>query len=153
MPDVFISYSTKDETLARKLKLTLDSLGVKTFLASMSLKAGEKWKDEILRNLKETKWVFFLATNNSCDSTAVMHEIGGSLALDKELIPLMWGISPEELPDWAKDRQAIDLQDPNSPKARELIEYVAKKVKADRFIGTLILGALGALFLYAIMNE
>jgi hypothetical protein len=99
MPDVFISYSTKDETLARKLKFALDSLGVKTFLASMSLPAGGKWKEDILKNLRETKWVFFLATKHSCESKAVMHEIGGSLVLEKELIPLMWGISPEELPD------------------------------------------------------
>jgi hypothetical protein len=52
-----------------------------------------------------------------------------------------------------KDRQAIDLQDPNNPKVKELIESVAEKVKADRFIGTLLLGALGVLFLYAILKE
>ena len=91
MPDVFISYSIKDEALARKLKFTLDGLGVKTFLASMSLSPGAKWKGDILKNLKESKWVFFLATKNSCESKAVMHEIGGSLILEKELIPLMWG--------------------------------------------------------------
>ena len=153
MPDVFISYSTKDESLARKFKLTLDSMGINTFLASMSLSAGNRWKDEILKNLKDAKWVFFLATKNSCESKAVMHEIGGSLVLDKELIPLMWGISPDQLPDWAQDRQAIDLQEPNNPKVKELIERVAEKVKADNFIGALILGALGALFLYALMKE
>jgi len=153
MPDVFISYSAKDETLARKLKFALDSLGVKTFLASLSLQTGRKWKEDILKNLRETKWVFFLATKHSCESQAVMHELGGSLVLEKELIPLMWGITPNELPDWAKDRQAIDLQDPNNPKVKELIENIAEKVKADRFIGSLILGALGVLFLYAIINE
>ncbi len=153
MPDVFISYSTKDEILARKLKVALDSLGVKTFLASISLKAGMNWKEEILQNLRDSKWVFFLATKYSCESKAVMHEIGGSLVLEKELIPLMWGISHEELPDWAKDRQAIDLQDLNNPEVKQLIEHVAEKVKADRFIGTLILGALGVLLLYAIFNE
>ena len=153
MPDVFISYSNMDETLAKKFKFTLDSLGFKTFLASTSLSAGRKWKEDILQNLRDSKYVFFIATKHSCESQAVMHEIGGSLVLEKELIPLMWGISPEELPDWVKDRQAIDLQDPNNPKVKELIENVAQKVKADRFVGTLILCALGVLFLYSIFNE
>ena len=63
------------------------------------------------------------------------------------------GISVLELPDWAKDLQAIDLQDPNNEKVKQLIESVAEKVKTDRFIGSLILGALGVLFLYALMQE
>ena len=153
MPDVFFSYSIKDEDLARKLKVVLDSLGVNTFLASVSLPPGKQWKEEILKNLRESKWVFFLATKNSCDSRAVMHEIGGALILQKELIPLMWGVSTDELPEWIQDRQAIDLQSPTDEKAREAIEQVVEKVKADRFIGSLVLGALGVLLIYALMKD
>lgn len=82
-----------------------------------------------------------------------MHELGGSLVLEKEIVPLMWGISPEDLPDWVQDRQAIDLQSPNDEKARELIERVAKKVKADRFIATLVLGALGIALIYSLVKK
>lgn len=153
MPDVFFSYSSKDEDLARNLMDVLNSLGVNTFLASVSLLPGKQWKEEIFKNLRESKWVFFLATKHSCESRAVMHEIGGALILEKKLIPLMWGVSTDELPEWIQDRQAIDLKSPTDEKARELIEQVVEKVKADRIIGYLVLGALGALLIYALMKD
>lgn len=140
MPHVFISYSAKDSAMAQKLWSDLKSVGTEPFLAELDLKPGAKWKDDILKRLKESQWVFFLATPNSCESQAVAHEIGASLVLEKRFIPIMWKVSPAQLPPWVDDRQAVDLQEPH--RIRELVMGVGEKVKSEKFLAGAIFAIL-----------
>lgn len=140
MPNVFISYSTKDSDIALQLRSALSCAGITPFLAEVDLRPGVKWKDEILENLRQSEWVFFLATPNSCSSQSVSHEIGASLVLHKKFIPLMWNIEPNNLPPWVDDTQAVDLRD--ATKIAKLIQNIGDTIKSDKFWTGVIVAAL-----------
>jgi hypothetical protein len=115
--------------------------GIETFLAGISIEAGEKWTEVIFSNLDKSDWVFFLASKNSCNSHAVQQEIGASLIQKKTIIPLLVDIPPEELPGWVGNHQAIDLK--SSPELLHLaIAKIAEKIKVDKFWAGVIVGAI-----------
>ena len=140
MPYVFISYCSKDADLARQLHSALQCAGAEPFLAELDIEPGAYWKDRILKNIKESQWVFFLATPNSCASQAVAHEIGASLVLEKKLIPLMCRVTPDQLPEWVNHSQAVDLRDHR--RIARLVEDIGERVKADRFLSGVLTAAL-----------
>ncbi|WP_345969175.1 toll/interleukin-1 receptor domain-containing protein [Sulfurimonas sp. HSL1-6] len=141
MSSAFISYSVKDEQLARSLYSATTMAGIETFLASISIEAGSHWTTSIFKNLEQADWVFFLASKNSISSAAVQQELGASLVQKKTIIPLLIDISPEELPGWVGNHQAIDLK--SSPKQlHEAISKIAEKIKVDKFWAGLIVGAI-----------
>lgn len=111
MPDCFISYSSQDAALANFVHLELTRYGVNAFMASASLQPGQHWAPEILSNLRSANWVVLLASRAAVASAFVNQEIGGALIDSKVLIPIIWDISPNELPGWARNVQPIDLRE------------------------------------------
>jgi hypothetical protein len=148
---VFISYSAKDSAIARKLYTLLQIAGANPFLAELNLQPGVKWKAEILNVLRNTPWVFFLATSNSCPSQAVAHEIGASLVLNKKLIPLMWGVKAKDLPPWVDDTQAVDLAD--GQRVSQLLQQIGASIKSDTFVQGIVVAALIGLGLWVLSKE
>lgn len=151
MPHVFISYSSKDSQTAIKLRAALSMAGITPFLAEVDVPPGVRWKEEILDNLRQSQWVFFLATPHSCTSQPVSHEIGASLALRKKFIPIMWGVAPSELPDWVDDTQAVDLRD--TPRITQLIRRIGETVKSDEFMTGVLVVALIAFALWVLNKD
>jgi len=141
MATAFISYSVKDESLAKSLHTMTSMAGIDTFLAGISIEAGSNWTDEIFKHLNEAKWVFFLATKSSINSAAVQQELGASLIQEKSIIPLLIDIAPEELPGWVGNHQAIDIN--SAPELlHQKIEAIAEKIKVDNFWAGVIVGAI-----------
>ena len=141
MAAAFISYSVKDEPLAKNLHAMISMAGIDTFLAGISIEPGSNWTDAIFKHLDEAKWVFFLATKNSIESAAVQQELGASLIQEKNIIPLLIDIKPEELPGWVGNHQAIDIN--SSPELlHKKIEIIAEKIKVDKFWLGVIVGAI-----------
>lgn len=149
MSKVFISYSTKDESVAQQLHTALSQVGAEPFLASVSIQPGTNWTNEIFNNLNSAQWVFFIATKSSCSSAAVQQELGASLSQNKHIIPILIDISPEELPGWVGKHQAIDARK-DVGHLRATIDAIGQKVKDDKFWSGVILGGLAvALFTIA----
>ena len=111
MADCFISYSGVDKELAEFVDKELKSHGITSFMASDSLQPGQNWQQEILENLKNSKWVVLLASRAACSSAFVNQEIGVALHDPKNLIPIVWDMDPSELPAWLKSVQAIDMRE------------------------------------------
>lgn len=144
MPDCFISYSTQDEELANFVHSELRRFGVVPFMASASLQPGQHWPSETLSNLQASNWVILLASRAACSSAFVNQEIGGALLSSKRLIPIIWDISPSELPGWASGVQAIDLRGsmlglPNQ------VSHIASQINQEK--GRNLLLAVGAILL------
>ena len=59
MTDVFISYSSKDESFASSVYGFLLAKGLHTFMARHSINAGQKWSPEIWDALRSSDWVLF----------------------------------------------------------------------------------------------
>jgi hypothetical protein len=106
--------------------------GIETFLAGISLEPGCKWTDVIFDRLDKAEWVFFLASKSSIHSPAVQQELGASLMQKKIIIPLLIDITPEELPGWIGNHQAINLKG-NQDDLRKTVAQIAEKIKVDKF--------------------
>jgi hypothetical protein len=143
MPDVFISYSSKDEKMAQFLRSHLQQQEVSVFMASMSLQLGQHWSAQILSNLKTSSWVLFLASREACQSPYVQQEVGAALVQQKKLVPIIWEIDPSELPGWAKQYQALNLAGVRTlDEIRIQINVIAQKIKSDKAVAVAILGAI-----------
>lgn len=148
MPDIFLSYSSQDEQIAMYVKNQLSYQNIDVFLATVSIKPGEKWSPSILNNLRSSTWVFVLASEGACRSANVLQEIGGAWSLGKKIVPIVWDMDPQFLPGWLKEYQAINLRGMSTDQIGILFEDIGKKVKSEnnKAAGLLILGLIGVLF-------
>jgi len=85
---VFISYSNKDKEIAGKVKKSLESLGLNSFLAHEDIVPSQEWQKEILNNLKEAKIFIPILTPNFKESNWTDQETGMAIAYDLEIIPI-----------------------------------------------------------------
>ena len=143
MPDCFLSYSSEDKELAEFINKELKRHEITSFMASDSLQPGQDWQQEILENLKHSKWVVLLASRVACLSPFVNQEIGGALLDSKKLIPIVWDMDPSELPAWLKSVQAIDMRGQTMFELQREIASVAQRIQEDKNQGLLIIAAIG----------
>jgi len=151
MPDIFISYSVKDEKLAQFVKDHCEKQSLRVFLSSISLNEGIHWTPQVKAAHRNSKWVFFLASKAALDSQSVQMEIGGAVFSTKFLVPIMWDVEPEELPRWVSDYQGIQLKGASIENINQKMTQLASAVKAKKANGNLVVGAvvLGLLYLFA----
>jgi len=138
VPDIFISYSVQDEKLARFVKDHCENQKLDVFLASISLDIGKHWTPQIKSALKASNWVFLLASKAALASQNVQMEVGGAILLEKELVPIMWDIEPQELPRWIADYQGIILKEATIENINLKISQLAAKVRSEKDEGTII---------------
>jgi hypothetical protein len=93
-PKVFLSYSSKDATLAGSLKKYLEYYGTEAFLAHEDIMPGEKWKAEIMKQLATCDILVPILTKEAAASPYVNQEIGYALARDVEMLPIMVSAEP-----------------------------------------------------------
>jgi hypothetical protein len=144
MPDVFISYSVKDEALAKFVRDHLLAQQLDVFLASISLSTGEHWTPQIVEALNASEWVFLLASKNALASANVQQEIGGAIFGKKKLVPIMWDVKPRDLPRWVGDYQGLVLAGATMENINLQIAQLAANVKANKVKGQLVAGAVFA---------
>lgn len=147
MTSVFISYSTKDSQLAQQIHSMLSVTGVNTFMAELSLEPGTKWSEEIIKHMRSSQWVLFLASKSAISSPAVQQEIGAAIFAGKTVIPVIWEITPNELPAWAKDHQAVDVRGGKIELLQPIFHKIAQTVKSNDFVAGVIVTTLIVAFL------
>lgn len=104
---IFISYSKKDKDFANRLADDLSSSGFDVWI-DRSIGGGERWRESIESNLRDSKDVIIVVSPNSMQSDWVRHE--GSLAYGwgKKLYPVL--IAPvAALPPWLEEYQWISF--------------------------------------------
>jgi len=144
MPDVFISYSVRDEKLAQFVRQHLLNHQLDVFLASLSLNPGEHWTPQIIEALRYSEWVFLLASKSALSSPTVQHEVGGAIFHKKKLVPIMWDIAPADLPPWIAQYQGLVLTGATMENINCQIAALAANVKASKINGQLVAGAVFA---------
>lgn len=144
MADIFISYSTKDEELAQFVRKHLESGGLSVFLASISLNPGERWTPKIFEELRGSEWVCLLASKDALASANVQMEAGAAIFGNKKLVPIMWNVTPSDLPRWISDYQGIVLNGATMENLGLQVAQLAGRIKADKTKGLLVLGAVAA---------
>jgi hypothetical protein len=142
--DIFISYSTKDEPIARFLHQHLTNEGMGVFLASASLQPGQKWSQEVLNALRTSPWVLFLASRAACSSPWVQQELGAALISNKTLVPIVWDMPPSELPGWTAHYQTVDFGRASLDEVKSQMTGIAQRIKVNKAQGLLIAGLIFA---------
>jgi hypothetical protein len=152
MADVFISFSSKDEQLANFVRDHLVASNVAVFLAPVSLQPGQQWSEEVLKALRGSSWVIFLASRAACASAWVQQELGVAIGMQKKLVPVVWDMPPSELPGWAARHHAINLAGASIEEARAQLTLIAERIKSDKAVGLLVLGLMIAGLLISAKN-
>ena len=127
--DCFISYSHTDEEIALNLQASLKRMGISAFMAPLSIRPGDDWSREIWDNLREADYVLFLASAEACNSPYVLQELGGAEYDKKHIVPIVWDISPSDLPGWTKRYQAMDLRGQNVFAATEKVTALIHELR------------------------
>ena len=153
MADVFISHSTQDTKIAQFIHRHLIAENLSVFLAPISLVPGQRWKEEILRNLKGSSWVLFLASNAACKSAFVQQEMGVALATGKRIISIVWDMDTIALPGWLASFQALDLRKLSLEQVNAQVSGIAKQIKESRLQGQLMVGIVIAAILILLAKE
>lgn len=108
---VFISHSSRDRWVARKISEDLNGLGVKTFLDEKDMDTGVSIDESISANLKDCDECLILLSSSSINSQWVLVEMGGAKALGKRLIPILLNIGVNEIPNPISKNLARDINE------------------------------------------
>jgi hypothetical protein len=72
----------------------------------------------------------------------VQQELGGALAGEKKIVPIVWDMDPTQLPGWVNEKQAIDMRSKGWNDLAGHVQVIAGRIKSDKLKGALILGAV-----------
>jgi hypothetical protein len=88
---VFISYSTTDKIIARKVKDILNEYSIEGFLAHEDINVSQEWKDRIIQELSESNVLVPLLSESYKKSDWAPQEIGMAFARGNDIvfIPLL----------------------------------------------------------------
>ena len=115
--DVFISYSSKNVDLALEISEDLEEAGINTYLSQVSIQAGTEWKPDIRDALQRSKIILPILTRAAVESRWVIGETFAMWALGKPIIPARAGVEQEDLPEYLRDFQSIDIMTRKGRKA------------------------------------
>ncbi len=122
--DVFISYSSKDQTVTDEIYRLLEEEGIKPFLAPKDIDSARKGPQSIKEALRNSKEILFLMSPNSRKSDWVLTEWGASWVLDKPVTPILLNCEVADIPDLLKEWQKRDYPD----EIQRYIEEVKKRL-------------------------
>ena len=106
---IFISHSSKDKWVARRISEDLISRGAITFLDEKDLQTGISIDEAIKSNLKDCDDFLIIISPASLKSEWVLIELGGAFALEKRIIPLLIYVGANELPQVINLRLSRDI--------------------------------------------
>jgi RNA recognition motif-containing protein len=118
--DVFLSFSTADEEIARPIWQELSLNGLRVFWSDATLKeeVGNSWFDVIEKSLKKSQHMILVCSTNAMSSTWVQREYKAFLDRlykpnFRRLIPVLTrGFMPNDLPLFLQELQVGSVDDP-----------------------------------------
>lgn len=108
---IFISHSSHDKWVARQISKMLEADKHETFLDEKDIKTGDSINKEIQKHLKDSDHLLLLISPASVSSQWVFIELGGAIALDKKVIPVLLHVGSNEIPSAISNLLARDIND------------------------------------------
>ncbi|MGA1864682.1 MAG: toll/interleukin-1 receptor domain-containing protein [bacterium] len=123
-PSVFLSHSSADKAIARRLFGALTDAGVRVWLDEREIRVGDDILDTIERGVKESDYVALLLTPRSIKSRWVMEELNAFRMAQvdegrKRVLPLLF--EDCDLPPLLKSKKYADFRNDFSSGLRELL--------------------------------
>lgn len=112
-PDIFISHSSRDKSVATQLATTLNFCSVDVWLDDWELEVGQSLTDSIGKAMDESRYIAILITENYNKTVWTKTEYKKALAREQKegrvvMLPLIVGEA--EIPDFIEDKVYIDLR-------------------------------------------
>lgn len=111
MKKIFISYSSSDRWVAKQLFQVLENEGHQPILDEKDIRSGDSITEWIRTGLGKCDDFLLLLSPTAIKSQWVLVELGGALALDKRVIPVLLSVAVNELPDPIANHLARDIND------------------------------------------
>src|ERR1041385_2059839 len=96
MPDIFISYSSKDREQAQLLTELLASAGLSVWIDQAGIGAATSWSEEIVNALDACKAFIVMLSPSSIEAKDVIREVSLAFEKNKKILPL--DLEPVSLP-------------------------------------------------------
>lgn len=133
-PHVFLSYSSRDKSVAERIFQELRNRGINVWLDTMEVKPGDSITDFIHNALSASDFLLVLLSSDSTKSRWVQYEL--SLAANKELVkrditllPVL--ISEVDIPSSLKAYKFFDLRQDFEQGIAELAEQIGSVPEMD----------------------
>jgi hypothetical protein len=86
--DIFICYSSQDETTAREVVRFLEARGLRCWISSRDVPPGQNYQETIVRALEKAKGVVFLLSKSSDGSGEIKKELSLAGGFNTSVFPL-----------------------------------------------------------------
>jgi hypothetical protein len=86
--DVFISYSSKDKTIADAVCANLENQGIRCWIAPRDVPPGQSWAGSIIDAINESKVFVLVFSDGSNKSKQVVREVGEAVDNGIPVVPL-----------------------------------------------------------------
>ncbi len=108
---IFISHSSKDKWAARRIAKDIEELGHEAFLDEKDIVTGDAIDVSIRQNLKGSDHFLLLLSPASLNSPWVLVELGGAVALEKRIVPILLYVGANEVPQVINLKLARDINE------------------------------------------
>ncbi len=103
---IFLSHASTDKWIAKIICEKLDEIGLTSFRDDRDIRGGDDIPDEIQNEIRRCDELLVLLTPQSIGRVWVMLEIGMALARKRRIVPLLYHISVDPIPDMLKSKKA-----------------------------------------------
>ena len=123
---IFISFSSKDEAVARAVVQFLEAQGLKCWISLRDIRPGQNYQESIVLALEQAKSIVFLFSKSSSSSPEIKKELSLAERLEKPVFPLRLSpITPSgALRYELATRQWIDIFPDREQAFRKLVETI-----------------------------
>jgi TIR domain len=108
---VFISHSTTDRWISRKIADDIEALGAETFLDAKDIETGDDFDETVRQKLIDSHEILIIVSPLALKSHWVMMEVGAARTLGKRCVPILLCVSPNELPTPINRHLARDINE------------------------------------------
>lgn len=85
--DVFISYSSKDKTVADAVTAKLESLGIRCWIAPRDILPGRDWSEAIVDGIEECRLMVLIFSTHANESVQIKREVERAVNKGHPIIP------------------------------------------------------------------
>jgi len=142
MAHVFISYTTKNWSIADRLRATLERNGVRCWIASRDIPAGFAWPERIVTAMSETEAALFIVSKDAYGSGNMAHELELADGGNVPILPIRLDTSPLQGPFkyFLSNKQWLDLGDGSPERYEAVVSGIDRCRTTTRAAGLLCRG-------------